>query len=81
MTKEIKPNGEKLLPVIPYEAYSGMSEEDLKAPIAYLRSLKAVRKETPALKTGAPFYRAGLLAFRSPWKGLWPRSSKPASRT
>ena len=47
MTKEIKPNGEKLLPVMPYEAYSGMSEEDLKAPIAYLRSLKAVRKETP----------------------------------
>jgi mono/diheme cytochrome c family protein len=31
-----------------------MSEEDLKALIAYLRSLKAVRKETPALKTWAP---------------------------
>jgi mono/diheme cytochrome c family protein len=58
MTKGIRPNGEKLLPVMPYEAYSGMSEEDLKALIAYLRSLKAVRKETPALKTWAPFYRA-----------------------
>jgi mono/diheme cytochrome c family protein len=59
MIKGIRPNGEKLLPVMPYEAYSGMSEEDLKALIAYLRSLKAVRKETPALKTWAPFYRAG----------------------
>ena len=32
-----------------------------------------MRKEPPALKTGAPFYHARLLAFRSPWKGLWPR--------
>lgn len=59
MTKGIRANGEKLLPVMPYEAYSGMSEEDLKALIAYLRSLKAVRKETPVLKTWAPFYRTG----------------------
>jgi mono/diheme cytochrome c family protein len=59
ITKGIRPNGEKLLPVMPYEAYSGVSEEDLKALIAYLRTLKAVRKETPALKTWAPLYRAG----------------------
>lgn len=59
MTRGIRPNGEKLLPVMPYEAYSGMSEKDLTALIAYLRTLKAVRKETPALNTRAPFYRAG----------------------
>jgi hypothetical protein len=59
MTKEIKPNGEKLLLVMPYEAYSGMSEEDLKAPIAYLRSLKAVRKETPRVEN-----RGSLLSRR-----------------
>jgi hypothetical protein len=59
MTRGIRPNGEKLLPVMPYGAYSGMSEEDLKALIAYLRSLKPVRKETAALKTWAPLYRAG----------------------
>ncbi len=59
VTKGIRPNGEKLLPVMPYEAYSGMSEQDLAGLIAYLRNLKAVRKETPALKTWAPFYRAG----------------------
>jgi mono/diheme cytochrome c family protein len=57
MTKGIRRNGEKLLPVMPYEAYSGMAEEDLRALIAYLRTLKTVRKETPPLKTWVPFYR------------------------
>ena len=59
MVKGIRRNGEKLFPVMPYEAYSGMAEEDLKALIAYLRTLKPVRKETPALKTWAPLYRPG----------------------
>lgn len=45
IVKGIRPNGERLLPVMPYEAYSGMAEEDLKALIAYLRTLKPVRKE------------------------------------
>ena len=57
MVKGIRDNGDGILPVMPYEAYSGMAEEDLKALIAYLRTLKPVRKETPALKTWAPFYR------------------------
>jgi mono/diheme cytochrome c family protein len=57
MVKGIRRNGERLLPVMPYEAYSGMAEEDLKALIAYLRTLKPVRKETPPLKSLAPFYR------------------------
>ncbi|MBI2999290.1 MAG: cytochrome c, partial [Deltaproteobacteria bacterium] len=46
MTRGIRPNGERLLPVMPYEAYSGMAEEDLKALIAHLRTLEPVRKET-----------------------------------
>lgn len=57
MVKGIRPNGKRLLPVMPYEAYSGMAQEDLNALIAYLRTLKPVRKETPALKSWAPFYR------------------------
>jgi mono/diheme cytochrome c family protein len=57
MVKGVRPNGERLLPVMPYEAYSGMAEEDLKALIAYVRTLKPVRKETPPLRTWAPFYR------------------------
>lgn len=57
MVKGFRADGKKLLPVMPYEAYSGMAEEDLKALIAYLRTLKPVRKETPALKTWVPLYR------------------------
>jgi mono/diheme cytochrome c family protein len=45
MVKGIRPNGERLLPVMPFESYSGMAEEDLRALIAYLRTLKPVRKE------------------------------------
>jgi len=58
MVKGVRPNGERLLPVMPYEAYSGMADEDMTALIAYLRTLKPVRKETPELKTWAPLYRA-----------------------
>ncbi|HKA31730.1 MAG TPA: cytochrome c, partial [Candidatus Binatia bacterium] len=57
MVKGVRPNGERLLPVMPYEAYSGMAEDDMKALIAYLRTLKPVRKETVPLYTWVPFYR------------------------
>ena len=58
ITRGIRPNGEKLLPVMPYEAYSGMSEEDLKALIAYLKTLKPVKKATPELESRAPLTRS-----------------------
>lgn len=44
MVKGIGSNGERLIPAMPYEAYSGMAVEDLKALVAYLRTLKPVRK-------------------------------------
>jgi mono/diheme cytochrome c family protein len=58
MVKGIRPDGSRLLPVMPYESYSGMAEEDLKALIAYLRTLKPVKKATPPLKTWAPLMRS-----------------------
>ena len=47
---------------MPYESYSGMAEEDLKALIAYLRTLKPVKKVTPELKSRAPFARSVAVA-------------------
>jgi mono/diheme cytochrome c family protein len=44
MVKGIRPNGERLIPAMPYEAYSGLAVEDLKALVGYLRTLKPVRK-------------------------------------
>ena len=58
IVKGISRDGSRILPVMPYEKYSGMAEEDLKALIAYLKTLKAARKPTPALKTWAPFARS-----------------------
>jgi mono/diheme cytochrome c family protein len=57
ITRGIRPDGERLLPVMPYEAYSGMAEEDLKALIAYLRTLKPVRKENLRPKVYVSFFR------------------------
>jgi mono/diheme cytochrome c family protein len=58
MVRGNPPSGEKLFPVMPYDAYSGMAEADMRALIAHLRTLKPVRKETPPLKTWVPFFRA-----------------------
>ena len=74
MTRGIRPNGERILPLMPYEAYSGMAEEDLKALIAYLRTLEPVRKETPRLKTWVPFSRSLLVPL---WLKLFGRFSTP----
>ncbi|HEX6435832.1 MAG TPA: c-type cytochrome, partial [Candidatus Binatia bacterium] len=37
-------DGSRMVPVMPYEAYSGMAQEDLKALIAYMKTLKPVKK-------------------------------------
>jgi len=58
MIKGTRPYGSRILPVMPYEAYSGMAQEDLKALIAYLKTLKPVKRATPPLQTWAPFARS-----------------------
>ena len=58
MVKGIRPDGQRVLPVMPYEAYSGMAEQDLRDLIAYLRTLKPVRREDPPAEFKVPFVRA-----------------------
>ena len=77
MTTGIRPNGEWILPIMPHEAYSGIAEEDLKALIAYLRTIKPVRKETPRLKTWVPFYRSLLVPL---WLKFFGRYSTSPAR-
>jgi len=50
ITKGRRRDGSRILPVMPYGAYSGMAQDDLRALVAYLRSLKPVKKPTPDLK-------------------------------
>jgi mono/diheme cytochrome c family protein len=64
MTKGIGRDGSRILPVMPYEKYSGMAQQDLKSLIAYLRTLKPIKKATPPLKTWVPLMRSvGTLAY------------------
>jgi mono/diheme cytochrome c family protein len=58
MVKGVRRDGSRILPVMPYERYSGMAQEDLKALIAFLRTLKPAQKPTPELQTWAPFARS-----------------------
>ena len=41
MVKGIRPDGSRILPVMPYEAYSGMAQEDLKALTCLLKNPEA----------------------------------------
>ena len=51
IVKGIRRDGSNIIPVMPYEAYSGMAEEDLK-------TLKPVEKATPELESRAPLTRS-----------------------
>ena len=58
ITKGVGRDGSRSLPVMPYGPYSGMAQDDLKAMIAFLRALKAVRNPTPELQTSVPLLRS-----------------------
>jgi mono/diheme cytochrome c family protein len=58
LVKGVRRDGSPILPVMPYEKYSGMAQEDLKALIAFLRTFKPVKRATPPLKSWIPLTRS-----------------------
>lgn len=56
-----RPNGERLIPVHPYTVFNGMTEQDLKDVIAYLRSVPPVNRQTPAKKISVPMFESVFL--------------------
>lgn len=63
-------------PVMPYYQYAGMSDADVRALVAYLRTLPAVRRENREADVWLPFPR---LAYRA-WRLLFaPRVTPPAA--
>jgi mono/diheme cytochrome c family protein len=58
ITKGVRRDGSRSLPVMPYGLYSGMAQDDLKALIAFLRPLKPVRQATPELQASVPMLRS-----------------------
>jgi mono/diheme cytochrome c family protein len=72
LIKGIRRDGSRILPVMPYEAYSGMAQDDLQALIAYLRTINPVKKPTPPMKSWAPFTRSLGVPL---WLGVFGRSA------
>jgi hypothetical protein len=53
-----RPNGERLIPVHPYPTFNGMAEEDLRAVVAYLRSVPPVRRANTPKKISVPMFES-----------------------
>ncbi len=72
-----RPNGERLIPVHPYTVFNGMAEADLKAMVAYLRSLPAVNRPNQPRKITVPLFET---VFLPAWLAAFsPRETPPAT--
>ncbi|MCI0546685.1 MAG: cytochrome c [Candidatus Rokubacteria bacterium] len=72
-----RPNGERILPVHPYTVFNGMAAEDLKALVAYLRTLPPVSRKTPPKKIAVPLFES---VFLPAWLAAFaPREAPPPS--
>lgn len=70
-----RPNGERLIPVHPYPTFNGMAEEDLRALVAYLRSVPPVRRPSPPKKITMPMFES---VFLPTWLAAFaPRETPP----
>ena len=54
MREGVDRNGNALFPIMPYQHLSHMSDDDAKAIVAYLRTLKPIRYEKPPKKLNPP---------------------------
>lgn len=51
----VRPDGSVMSPVMPYPAFSGMSDDDVTALVAYLRTLPPVARENVPHEVSLPF--------------------------
>jgi mono/diheme cytochrome c family protein len=72
-----RPNGERLIPVHPYTVFNGMAEEDLRALVAFLRSLPPVNRPNTPKKISMPLFES---VFLPAWLAAFaPREMPPPS--
>ena len=72
-----RPNGERLIPVHPYTVFNGMAEEDLRALVAFLRSLPPVNRPNTPKKISVPLFES---VFLPTWLAAFaPREMPPPS--
>lgn len=56
-----RPNGERLIPVHPYPVFNGMAETDLRALVAYLRSVPPVNRPNTPKRITVPLFESVFL--------------------
>jgi mono/diheme cytochrome c family protein len=70
-------NGERLIPVHPYPVFNGMAAEDLRALVAFLRSLPAVNRPNQPKRITMPLFES---VFLPAWLTAFaPRETPPAT--
>jgi len=70
-------NGERLLPVHPYPVFNGMAAEDLKALVAFLRSVPPVKRANQSKRIAVPLFES---VFLPAWLAAFaPRETPPPS--
>jgi mono/diheme cytochrome c family protein len=71
-----RPNGDRLVPVHPYTVFNGMAEEDVKAVVAFLRTVPPVKRANLPKKT-LPMFESVLLPA---WLAAFaPRETPPTA--
>jgi mono/diheme cytochrome c family protein len=68
MRQGVRPDGQHLYPAFPYTAFTKLSDTDVAAIFAYLKSLSAVRQTAPENGLHFPFNQRWLMAI---WKALY----------
>ncbi|GIX49350.1 MAG: hypothetical protein KatS3mg131_3561 [Candidatus Tectimicrobiota bacterium] len=76
----LRPDGSRLLPVMPYPSFRLMAEEDMRALWAYLRSLPPVRQKNKGRRVNIPFLNLFLAAWNRIYGGQGtPPATAPAA--
>jgi mono/diheme cytochrome c family protein len=68
MRHGVRPDGEHLYPVFPYTAFTKVTNEDVAAIFAYLKSVPAVVQKAPDNNISFPFNQRSLMKV---WKALF----------
>ncbi len=69
-----RPNGERLIPVHPFTVFNGMAEEDLRALVAYLRTVPPVNRPNQPKKITVPLFES---VFLPAWLAAFAPREKP----
>ena len=72
-----RPNGERLLPVHPYTVFNGMTADDLKTLVTFLKTVPPVKRANQSKRITVPLFES---VFLPTWLAAFaPRETPPAT--